>query len=82
MARFRLIRTHIINGIACGPGSTVADSQSGAIPGDVVWEGFTPALISNAMVPLDPTAEWMVTQSPWPNGPSDPFAGGASSIAG
>jgi len=82
MARFQIIRTHIVNSIAYPPGTTFATDVNSRLGDERVWFGFTVDDISDAMIPLDDMARYMVSLSRYPNGPSDPFPAGASSIAG
>lgn len=43
----------------CKAGTTFADTQGNALPGDIVWQGMSSGSMSPGLIPLDGTATTM-----------------------
>ena len=81
MARFLLLKAHVLGGTPLIIGTSVADSTANAQPGDFVWSGLNTSTISNAMQSLDMDAIAMRAPSRYPTEPSS-WTSGADSIGG
>ena len=83
MARFRVLSAVYVDGPAVGKvaaGRTVADSQSAALAGDVIWTGLNSNSLPAGFQPLDASATAMRTASRWANTPISATILGVDSI--
>jgi hypothetical protein len=72
MARFKLQQAFYCDAVGVGrvrAGRTIADSQSAAQPGDVVWTGLNSRSLPAGFVPLDQSATDMRAASQWAGTP-------------
>jgi hypothetical protein len=85
MARFRTTQSFYCDAVGVGrvrAGRTVADSQSAAQPGDVVWNGLSAQSLPAGMVPLDGPASVMKAASMWAGEPAATVILGVHSVDG
>jgi hypothetical protein len=84
VARFRTTQSFYADAVGVGrvkAGRTISDSQANAQPGDVVWVGLNANSLPAGMMPLDGSAQTMLTASRWAGVPvSAPT--GVSSVDG
>ena len=70
MSRFRTTQSFYVDTAGVGKvraGSTVADSQSVAVAGDVVWPGLNSQSLPPGFIPLDSGATAIKAASPFAN---------------
>jgi hypothetical protein len=68
MARFKTQQASYCDAVGVGrvrAGRTVADSQSAALPGDVIWSGLNANSLPAGFAPLDAAADAMRAASRW-----------------
>jgi hypothetical protein len=85
MARFRVQQAFYCDAVGVGrvrAGRTVADSQSAAQPGDIVWTGLNSQSLPQGCIPLDGSASAMLAASRWAGVPVSATILGADSIDG
>jgi hypothetical protein len=85
MARFRTTQSFYVDAVGVGRvrgGRTVSDSQSAALPGDVVWSGLNANSLPAGMVPLDASASAMLASSRWAGVPVAATVLGCDSVDG
>ena len=81
MARVRLTRGHVINGVHLPAGRVVSDGVSPQ-PGDFIFPGLSGTSFTNCMVALDAGANTIQAASRFLAGPSVGFISGRDSIDG
>jgi hypothetical protein len=68
MARFKTTQAFYADAVGVGrvkAGRTIADSQSAAQPGDVIWTGLNSQSLPQGCIPLDSSATAMLSGSRW-----------------
>jgi hypothetical protein len=85
MARFRTTQSFYCDAVGVGrvrAGRTVSDSQSAALPGDVVWSGLNSQSLPAGFIPLDGAASAMKAASMWAGEPAATVILGVHSVDG
>ena len=67
MARFRLMKAIATGALRFHAGEVVTDTIPLTVPTDRHWPTLTAATMASGMVPLDPAATTMKSQSAWAN---------------
>jgi hypothetical protein len=80
MARFRLMAAMQVGHFHYRIGTTLADSNANALPGDKVWTGMSAANLIPDMVPLDASATTMLAASRWAGIPVRTWTTGVESV--
>jgi hypothetical protein len=80
VARFQLLAAHVFGSVRLKGGSTIADTQGNAQPGDKVVTTLSSATVTQSMKPLDGAATTMMNASPYSSANVPCTITGASSI--
>ena len=80
MARFQLLEAHVFGSVRLKAGSTIADTQGNAQPGDKVVVGLSSGTVTPGMKPLDGAATTMKNASAYANSPVPATITGVGSI--